>query len=191
MMSKVVLDITMSLDGFGSGPNPTPEQPLGEDGEQLHDWIFGGKTETDANVLYEVVASSGAVIVGGRTYHDAIDDAWGGVSPFNVPAFVLSKRVPEEAKAGFTFVPEGIDGAVKQAKAAAGDKNVWVMGGANIAQQFVKAGLLDELRIHLAPILLGRGIRLFDHIGAGPIELESMSAIESSAVTHLRFRVIK
>lgn len=190
-MGKIILDITMSLDGFVAGPNPTPEQPLGKNGEQLHRWIFEGKTDIDAKVLAEVVEGSGAVIVGGRTYHDAIDDAWDGVTPFDAPAFVLSKNVPKEGKIGFTFVPEGLESAVKQAKAAAGDKNIWVMGGATIAQQFLEAGLIDEMQIHLAPLLLGQGIRLFDQIGAKTFQLESTGVIKSEAVTHLKFRVIK
>jgi dihydrofolate reductase len=192
-MGKVVLDITMSLDGFIAGPNISPKLPLGDGGLRLHDWLFGAKTDIDAKVLDETVETSGAVIVGRRTYDDAIEDAWGGVSPFKVPAFILSHGVPEEAKGGssFTFVTDGIESAIKQAKAVAGEKNVWVMGGANIVQQCIKADHFDELQIHIAPLLFGEGIRLFEHIGNEHIELESTRVLETPGAIHLRFRVVK
>jgi dihydrofolate reductase len=189
-MGKVVLEITMSLDGFIAGPNINPKQPMGKGGLRLHDWLFKAKTDLDAKVIDEIEETSGAVIVGRRTYDVAKDDAWGGVSPFKVPAFVLSKDVPEDAK-GFTFVTDGIESAIKQAKAVAGDKNVWVMGGANIAQQFIRAGLLDELQIHIAPVLFGQGTRLFSHISNEQIELESTRVLETPGAIHLRFRVVK
>jgi dihydrofolate reductase len=153
--------------------------------------LFVTKNDIDAKVIDETVETSGAVIVGRRTYDVAIDDAWGGVSPFKVPAFVVSKDVPEEAKGSFTFVTVGIESAIKQAKAVAGDKNVWVMGGANIAQQYLKAGLFDELQIHIAPVLLTEGTRLFEHIGNEHIELESTRVLETPGAIHLRFRVLK
>jgi dihydrofolate reductase len=190
-MGKVVLDITMSLDGFIAGPNVTPKLPMGQGGLRLHDWLFVTKNEIDAKVLDETVETSGAVIVGRRTYDVAIDDAWGGVSPFKVPAFVVSKDVPEAAKESFTFVTDGIESAITQAKAVAGDRNVWVMGGANIAQQYIKARLFDDLQIHIAPVLLGEGIRLFEHIGNDHIELESTRVLETPGAIHLSFRVVK
>jgi dihydrofolate reductase len=190
-MGKVVLDITMSLDGFIAGPNVNPKLPMGQGGLRLHDWLFVTKNEIDAKVLDETVETSGAVIVGRRTYDVSIDDAWGGVSPFKVPAFVVSKDVPEAAKESFTFVTDGIESAITQAKAVAGDRNVWVMGGANIAQQYIKARLFDDLQIHIAPVLLGEGIRLFEHIGNDHIELESTRVLETPGAIHLSFRVVK
>jgi dihydrofolate reductase len=192
-MGKVILDITMSLDGFIAGPNINPVQPLGEGGSRLHDWVFAAKTDMDAQIMDETMESLGAVIVGWRTYNDAIDGAWGGVSPFKVPAFVLSKNVPEDAKErlSFTFVIDGIESAIKQAKAIAGDKNIWVMGGANIAQQYIKADLFDELQIHIAPILFGQGTRLFEHIGSEHIKLESTRVLVTPGAIHLRYRVVK
>lgn len=190
-MGKVVLDITMSLDGFIAGPNVNPELPMGYGGLRLHNWLFGSKTDIDSKVMDETVETSGAVIVGRRTYDVAIDDAWGGVSPFKVPAFVLSKDAPEEMKGKFTFVNDGIESAVKQAKAIAGDNNVWVMGGANVAQQYIKAGLIDELQIHIAPILLGEGTRLFEHIGNEHIELESTRVLDTPGAIHLKFCIVK
>jgi dihydrofolate reductase len=186
-MSKVILEASMSVDGFSAGPNVSPSQPLGENGEQLHDWMFVSKTPVDSKIVEEIVTSSGAVIVGGKTYHDAIDGAWGGVTPFNVPAFVVTKRIPKEPRAGFAFVPQGIQQALVQARAAAGDKNVWVMGGANTIQQFIAARLFDELRIHIAPVLLGSGTRLLDQLKAEKIDLEIGDTIETPGAIHLKF----
>lgn len=186
-MRKVILEASMSLDGFSAGPNVNPRQPLGENGEQLHDWMFSSKTDADSKIVQAVVENSGAVIVGGRTYHDAIDGAWGGVTPFEVPAFVLTNRVPKEGKPGFTFVTEGIERALLQARAAAGDKNVWVMGGANTIQQFISARLFDELNVHIAPILLGSGTRLFDGLQSGKIDLENSEVIRTPGAVHLKF----
>ena len=193
-MGKVILDITMSLDCFIAGPN--------DDVERLHEWIFrdaltrpvvrGGTTYGSNEVLEESFKTTGAVVMGRRTF-DIGEGSWGDNPPFQVPCFVLSHDAREEAAKGattFTFVTNGIESALTQAKAAAGDKHVGVMG-ANTAQQCIKAGLLDEIHIHLVPVLLGEGIRLFDHLGTEHIELESTRVIESPGVTHLRFRVVK
>ena len=188
---KLIFDISMSVDGFIAGPNISVEQPMGESGMRLHDWIFGGKTEIDKKILDGIIENSGAVIVGGRTYHLAIKEAWGGISPFTIPAFVLSGNVPEKIPPGFTFISNGIESATSQAKSVAGYKNVWVMGGAATGRQFIKSGLLDEIHIHLIPVLLGEGIRLFDHTITRHIELEKIQVIESPAATHLKFRVKK
>ena len=188
---KLIFDISISLDGFIAGPHVSVEQPMGNSGMRLHHWIFDGKTDIDKKVLAETVENSGAVIVGGRTYHVAIKDAWGGVSPFIVPAFVLSENVPEKIPAGFTFISNGIETAATQAKAVAGHKNVWVMGGAAIGRKYIKSGLLDEIHIHLIPVLIGEGIPLFDHNSTQHIELERIEVIESPAATHLKFHVIK
>lgn len=131
-MGKVVLDTTMSLDGFIAGPNISSKQPLGEGDLRLHNWLFKSDSAINAQVIGETMETTGAIILGKRTYVDAIDDAWGGVSPFQVTAFVFSKDVPVSAKAGFVFVSDGIESALKQAKAVAGDKSVWIMGGANV-----------------------------------------------------------
>ena len=181
----------MSLDGFIAGPNVSPQHSMGDGGLRLHDWIFGSKTDIDTKVLNETLETSGAVVVGGRTYHVAINDAWKGVTPFQIPAFVVSHDVPEKLNEGFTFVPDGIESAIAQAKAVAGNKNIWVMGGASIARQYIKAGILDEIQIHLVPVLLGEGTRLFDQTGSKQIELERTRMMESPGATHLKFRVIK
>jgi dihydrofolate reductase len=202
-MKKVVLDISVSLDGFIAGLHDSPDNPLGDSGiESLHKWIWGertdgvpgdGATGVNREVLAELKNTTGALVVGRRTYD--IVNGWGGTHPFGaIPAFVLSKDIPENVPPGgtkFTFVADGIESAIKQAKTDAGDKNVYVVGGANVAQQCIKAGLLDEMRIHLVHVLLGEGVRLFDHLGIRHNELERAQVVDSPGVTHLIFRVVK
>ena len=190
-MQKVVLNITMSVDGFIAGPDISKELPLGKDGPSLHNWLFADKTEIDSSLLKEVVESSGAVIVGSRTYVTAIEDAWGGVSPFEVPAFVICHAEPEVTAPGFTFITNGIEAALDQARLVAGNKNVWVMGGADIIQQYLKAKLVDSLDLHIAPVLLRSGTRLFDHIGPDKIELKKISVIDTPAATHIRYDIVR
>ncbi len=191
-MGKVTLDMSMSLDGFIAGPNVGVERPMGEGGERLHEWLFNtSASEVDAEVEREMSATTGAVVLGRRTFDVGVG-LWGDV-PFPVPCFVLTHEAREELvkKSGtFNFVTDGIESALQRAKAAAGEKDVRLMG-ANIAQQFLRAGLLDEIQINLVPVLFGEGTRLFDQIGTKYIELERTRVIQSSAVTHLRFCVIK
>lgn len=202
---KVVFDITMSLDGFIAGPDDGPELPLGAGGERLHRWLYdlaswrephglaGGKADRDAEILDEALKNTGASIVGKRMFDNA--GGWGENPPFRTPVFVLTHQAREplvkEGGTTFTFVTDGIASALAQARAAAGAKNVAVGGGANVAQQFIEAGLLDEIQIHLVPVLLGAGIHLFAHLGTGHVDLESTRVIASPGVTHLRFRVVK
>ena len=201
-MVNVVADITMSLDGFVAGRNDGVDLPLGEGGERLHEWAYdlaswrephglsGGKTNEDSELLAETFGSAGAVVVGRRMFDHA--QGWGDNPPFHSPVFVLTheKREPEAKEGGttFTFV-EGVEQAVEQAKAAAGDKNVTIGGGASTIQQCLAAGLVDELEVHIAPLLLGGGRRLFDNLSAEQVELESTRVVSSPVVTHLRFRV--
>jgi dihydrofolate reductase len=202
-VGNVVADITMSLDGFVAGPDDGPELPLGAGGERLHQWVYdlaswrephglaGGKTNRDSEVLDEAFRAAGAVVVGRRMFDNA--QGWGDNPPFHMPVFVLTHeaRDPEVKEGGttFTFVGDGIESALEQARDAAGDKNVSVGGGANTIQQFIKTGLLDELQVHIVPLLLGGGIRLLEHLGPEQIELERTRVIDSPAVTHLRFRL--
>jgi dihydrofolate reductase len=192
-MGKVAMGLSMSLDGFIAGPNDGPGQPLGEGGERLFEWFSTGDTEyglpgtemvfrvsrQSAEMLREAHAGMGAFVTGRRTFD--ISNGWGGNPPLGVPTFVVTHAVSQEW---------AYEGAVEKARAVAGDKDVAV-GAASIAQQCIRAGLLDEVHVDLVPVLLGDGVRLFEHLGAGPIELESTRVIEGAGVTHLTFRVVK
>ena len=214
-MGAVFFEISMSLDGFVAGPNPGPEQGLGEGGERLHDWVYGlrtfrerhgdegGETGPDDDLLAESFGRAGAVVMGrgmfgggpGPWGEEPWEGWWGDEPPFGVPVFVLTHHAREplvkEGGTTFTFVTEGIEAALEQARVAAGERDVSVAGGADTARQCLRAGLLDEMQIHVAPILLGGGVRLFDEAGPWPGELEKTSVVDSPAVTHLRFRVRK
>jgi dihydrofolate reductase len=211
-MGKVVLDISMSLDGFVAGPRPTLEEPLGENGMLLHEWalglaswreshgLSGGETGADSDLVAEGVAATGASVMGRRMFSGGAgsweDDPnangwWGDEPPFRKPVFVVTHHEREPLVLGdttFMFVTDGVRAAVEHARAAAGDKDVAVAGGASVAQQALSAGQLDELQLHVAPVLLGRGTRLLDNVPPG-IRLESTRVIGSPAVTHLRYRV--
>ena len=203
-MGKVATGLSMSLDGFVAGPNDGPGQPLGEGGERLFAWYSAGDTEyglpgtgmvfrvsrQSAELLREAHAGMGAFVTGRRTFD--ITSGWGGSPPLGVPTFVVTHAVPDEwvyEGSPFRFVTDGVESAVEKARAVAGDKNVAV-GAASIAQQCIRAGLLDEVHVDLVPVLLGDGVRLFEHLGAGPVELESTRVIEGAGVTHLTFSVV-
>lgn len=190
-MGKVFLEITMSLDGFVAGRSITEQDPMGKEGPQLHDWMFGAKTDADNALITELINNTGAVVLGNYTYATAIIDAWGNTSPFASPAFVVCTKAPAAAVEGFTYITDGLRSALDKAKAAAGGKDVWIMGGAYTAQQFLQAGLIDELHIHIAPVLLARGTRLFEHIGLQPINLKKIKTIDTPGAVHIRFQVIK
>ena len=204
-MGKVRIGHSTSLDGFIAGPNDGPEAPMGDGGERLLAWYSGGDTEyrlpgtemvfrvskQSAELLRETRTTTGALVTGRRTCD--LTNGWGGRHPLDVPTFVVTHTVPQEwvyEGSPFTLVTDGLESAVEQAKAVAGDKDVGVIG-ANLVQQCLRAGLLDEIHIDLVPVLLGDGVRLFDHLGTEPIELESTRVIEGAGVTHLTFRVVK
>jgi dihydrofolate reductase len=204
-MVKVVTGLSRSLDGFIAGPNDGPERPLGDGGERLFAWYSSGDTDyrlpgtemvfkispQSAELLREAHSKMGAFVSGRRTFD--IANGWGGRPPLGVPTFVVTHTVPQDwAYEGspFTFVTDGVESAVEQARAAAEDKNVAV-GAASIAQQCIRAGLLDEIHVDLVPVLLGGGVRLFEHLGTEPIRLERTRVIEAPGVTHLTFRVVK
>jgi dihydrofolate reductase len=215
-MPKLTFDLTTSLDGFIAGPNQTLDEPLGEGGEEIHEWMIqlasfrerhgmeGGETNADSDVLEESVAKTGAILMGRKMFSggsgpweaDANADGWWGDDPpFHVPVFVLThharETVTKQGGTSYTFVTDGIEAAFEQARAAAGDKDVSIAGGANVIQQCLAAGLIDEFQIHVAPLLLGDGVRLFDRLGAKPPEVEGIRVIESPRVTHLKYRVVK
>lgn len=185
---------SMSLDGFIAQTD--------DKAGPLHDWLFNGDTpsrhnddfrlsESSRDVFDELLDDIGATIAGRRTY-DAVD-GWGGNPPFDLPFFIVTHRAPEDAAneaSRFDFVTDGVESALEHARAAAGKKDVSMMG-ANIVQQCIRAGLLDEIQISLVPVLLGDGVRFFDDLGSQPIELERYEVVESPGVTHLRFRVVK
>lgn len=192
-MSKVVFDISMSLDGFITAANQSQEEPLGEGGQQLHAWAMDEEDESGRQILEEAIGDLGAVIAARETY-DASIPWWGPdgpTGPARHPVFVVTHEAPSETPEGgvYTFVTDGIESALEQAKAAAGDKTVSVMGGASIGQQYIAAGLVDEIQIHLIPVLFGSGIRMFEHLGNEHIQLEIAEVIESGSAIHLRFRV--
>ena len=206
-MGKVIAGFSTSLDGFIAGPNDSPEQPLGEGGEQLFEWFFSGDTEftmpsggmtlklssASAEAVADIFRATGAIVSGRRMFDVA--NAWGGRHPIDVPVFVVSHTVPqdwvrENKDAPFTFVTDGVKSAVEQVKQAAGDKIVGV-GGANVAQQCLQLGLLDEVYVQLVPILLGGGVRLFDHMDTPALAFETIRVIDAPGVTHLTFRVLK
>jgi dihydrofolate reductase len=193
-VTKVFFDISMSLDGYMTASGQTQDEPMGLGGDQLVAWAFG-EDERDRRVLTDGVAATGAVIAGRRTYDTSLP-WWGADGPTGdarVPVFVVTRHPPADAPENgvYTFVPDGIEAALEQAKAAAGDKHVTVMGGADTGQQYLRAGLVDELSIHLVPILLGAGTRMFEHLGEAPIKLERVALTDTSAATHLRLRVIR
>lgn len=193
-MSKVIFDISMSLDGFITAAGQTLEEPMGTGGLRLVEWAFEGD-ERDRQVIADGVAGVGAVIAGRRTYDTSVP-WWGADGPTRdarVPTFVVTHGVPDSAPEGgvYTFVTAGIEQALEQARAAAGDKYVTVMGGAEMGQQYLRAGLVDELSIHLVPILLAAGTRMFEDLGDEHIELEQVEVINGQKATHLRFRVVR
>jgi dihydrofolate reductase len=213
-MARLICNISISLDGFVAGPNPSLERPLGEGGDHLHEWAFaarswreshgleGGEANADSEVIEESLGATGAVVMGRKMFSGGEgrweDDPrargwWGEDPPFHVPVFVLTQHAREtlvmEGGTSFAFVTGGIEAALEQARAAAGDKDVALAGGASVVQQYLKAGLLDELQIHLAPVLLGDGVSLFDRLGIDAIGLETTRVIASPSVTHLRFAV--
>lgn len=190
-MGKVVIDITMSLDGFVTGQNDGPGNGLGDGGRVLHEWVFEGRTEADEALL--TGDSLGSCILGRRTF-DIAEGAWGDNPPFgSSQVFVLTHRPHETLHRGettFIFVIDGMGSALEQAQAAADGKNVALMG-ANVSQQYLRAGVVDEMEIHVANVLLGAGRPLFANIGDNPIKLERMRVIPTPAVTHIRYRVVK
>ena len=203
-MGVVLLNMSVSVDGFCAGPEVGAEHPMGIGGSRLHDWLFAASadrsvasdgrapTGVDVQISAELDASTGAVLVGRRTFDVGVG-LWGD-TPFPVPTYVLTNRAHEPLpmeSAIFTFVTDGVREAVRQARVAAGDRNVLVMGGAGAAQECLRAGLVDEIQLQVVPVLLGAGVRLFDQRATGPVELVRTRLIESPAVTHLRFRVVR
>jgi dihydrofolate reductase len=214
-MGIVRCQIAMSLDGYVAGPNQSVDNPLGEGGNELHEWAYdldrwleahgreGGVTNPSSAVVDEAIAGVGAGVMGRGMFGGGPgpwpedppwDGWWGDEPPFHVPVFVLThhEREPLEMEGGttFHFVTDGVKSAVEQARAAAGDKDVSVGGGAATVQQVLQAGLLDELELHIVPVLLGDGARLLEGVGDN-VKLKQVRAVESPPVTHVKYRVLK
>jgi dihydrofolate reductase len=196
-MTKVLAGITTSVDGYVAGPDDGPDKGLGEGGERLHHWVFGGPwsydaepqgeaTGEDAAWLEETFARVGAVVGGRFTYEAARH--WGDKNPFGVPFFIVTHRPEEEPEGGaFNFV-SGVDAAIERAREAAGDKDVNIMGGADVIRQALAAGLVDELTIIVAPVILGGGKRLFDGFDQS-VDLEHIRVRQSPLATFIDYRV--
>ena len=213
-MSRLRCDISISLDGFVAGPNQSEENPLGEGGERLHDWVVplaawreahgheGGAVNESARILEESRENVGAGVMGRNMFgpigggpwrDDEWKGWWGDEPPYRYPVFILTHhpRDPVEMQGGTTyhFVTDGIDSALAQARDAAGGKDVMLWGGAEAANQYLAAGLLDELELHVVPLLLGGGARLFDGVGPA-VRLEQVRAVEAPGVTHLKYAAV-
>lgn len=191
-MGKVIFDISMSLDGFITAANARPEAGLGDGGERLHDWGFDSADPRNRQVMawYETVGAN----IFGRTGYDNSILNWGADGPSGaarIPTVIVSHSVPQDIPDGsvYSFV-DNIEGALKTAKKLAGDKAIYI-AGANIARQFIQRGLVDELSIHLVPVLFGSGTRLFEHLNSKHISLETIEVIQTKEAIHLRFRVVK
>ena len=211
-MSSVTCQISMSLDGFVAGPDQSVENPLGKNGMRLHEWVVatdswreqhglqGGERNADAEVVEELVEGVGAYIMGRGMFgggegpwDEAWTGWWGEHPPFHAPVFVLTHHprdvLPMEGGTTFTFVTDGIESALEQARATAGEKDVAVAGGAATVQQYMAAGLLDELYLHIVPVILGSGTRLLENVGDPT--LEPTDVVASPAVTHVKYRVVR
>ena len=210
-MSSVTCHISISLDGYVAGPNQSLENPIGEGGMRLHEWIFttaswraqhgesGGERSADSGVVDEVVQGVGAYIMGRKMFgggdgpwDESWRGWWGEDPPYHTPVDVLTHHPREPLQMGgttFHFVTDGIDSALEQARAAAGDGDVAVAGGASTVRQYLRAGLLDELYLHIVPIVLGAGERLLEDVGDP--RLEPVKVVASPRVTHVKYRVAR
>ncbi|MER5221238.1 dihydrofolate reductase family protein [Streptomyces flaveus] len=202
----VTADMAISLDGYVAGPNVALDNPGGDGAEPLFEWIHnlaswrerqgmtGGEENRDSELMREWFDATGAVVMG-RMMYDTGEEFWGDNPPFRAPVFVLTHRprptLVKEGGTTFTFVTDGIHSALDQAKAAAGDRNVDIAGGASTVQQYLGEGLIDELQLHVVPALLGAGLRLFEGLGGGRRNLEPVRVVDTPLATHLKYRFVK
>jgi len=212
-MSKLRLSITMSLDGYVAGPDQSAENPLGRGGMELHQWFFplkefremhgehGGEVNASSAVVEERQTNTGATIMGRNMFgpvrgpwpDESWRGWWGEDPPYHHPVFVLTHhpREPLEMEGGttFYFVDDGIESALTQAKDAAGGQDVWLAGGASVANQYLAAGLVDEISVSIAPLIMGAGERLFDGVGRDALKLKQIRAVDAPGVTHIKYEV--
>ena len=197
-MTTVTCDITVSSDGFAAGPNQSLEKPLGEGAEKLHRWMFEQPAENAAQI--DAILDAGAYIMGRNMFgpirgdwHDDWTGWWGDEPPYHAPVFVLTHypREPLTMAGGttFTFVTDGVESAMEQARAAAGERSVAIAGGVSTVRQFLAAGLIDELRLHVSPVVLGAGEPLLE--GFEEVTLDQVSSVETELVTHVTYRVVR
>jgi dihydrofolate reductase len=213
-MPKLRFDLSVSLDGFIAGPNPSEEHPLGEGGMALHEWAFalaawrephgreGGEVNASTPIVQGTLSRIGAVVMGRKMFggepgpwgEQPWDGWWGDDPPFHTPVFVLTHhaREPLQKDGGttFHFVTDGIESALAQAKRAAGERDVSIAGGAEVAQQFLAAALVDEFCLNVVPVLLGSGTRLLENLGED-VKFEQTAAVEAPGVTHLKYRAVR
>jgi dihydrofolate reductase len=206
-MTNVTMAFMISVDGYVAGPNVrVPDNPGGDGGIRLHKWIAGlaswrerqglegGEHNQDSELIGAWFDATGAVVMG-RTMFDTGEQHWGENPPFRAPVFILTNRprphVEKQGGTSYTFVTDGIESALAQAKAAAADRNVDIAGGAATARQFLRAGLIDELHLHVLPFLMGQGLRLFDGLPFGHTELETVHVIPGPHATHLKYRLLR
>ena len=191
-MSAVIVEQSVSLDGFSAGANDSPGNGLGDNGERLHDWIFANAAPESSGIMEAFWPRAGAVILGRRMFDNGFEP-WDRKNPWGRPAFVLThdarEPLAEDDDPGFTFVTDGIERALDFARAAAGDKVVAIAGGANTTQQYLRAGLVDGLNLHVVPVLLGDGVRFIEQMGDAQVRFEAAGAPETPGVAHLRYRV--
>ncbi|MBT2419318.1 dihydrofolate reductase family protein [Streptomyces sp. ISL-22] len=202
----VTADMAISLDGCIAGTDVTIDKPAGDGAEPLFEWIHnlaswrqrqgmtGGEENRDSELMREWFDATGAVVMG-RMMYDTGEEFWGDNPPFRTPVFVLTHRprptLVKEGGTTFTFVTDGIHSALARARAAAGDRNVDIAGGASTVQQYLKEGLIDELQLHVVPVLLGQGLRLFEGLGAEQRNLEPVRVVDTPLATHLKYRFVK
>jgi dihydrofolate reductase len=201
----------MSLDGYIAGPNPSEEDPLGEGGMDLHEWVLklaawrephgqeGGEVNGSTPIVEEFQQNVGATVMGRNMFggegpwgHDPWNGWWGDDPPFQMPVFVVTHHEREPLTLGattFTFVTDGVESALEQANEAAGDKDVALGGGASVAQQYLSAGLMDEMELNIVPLMLGSGTRLLDNVDTADLELEPVRVVGTPEVTHVKYRV--
>jgi dihydrofolate reductase len=205
MSAKVKVDISVSIDGYAAGPDDGPEHPLGRGGEQLHEWVVrtaswrelhgyeGGVTGADSDVMEEAATGTGAIVMGRRMF-DLGEPYWGEDPPFRMPVFVVTHEQREAIVRGettFVFVTGGPEGALERAREAAGDADVAVAGGADVIRQLLRAGQVDELQLHIVPVLLGGGASLLGGLSPDDVRFEQVRVLEGDGVTHVKLRTAR